>query len=820
VALVLALLAASVLGGAGASASVQAKQAELRTAGTSTTRFLRHRRARESGISLTPTKSKPYWACPESLCGAIVDPVSMTSSHRWRSPGGGPLLEGSGELGGYDPADLQSAYKIPSAGGSTQTVALVDAYKDETAESDLAKYRERYGLQACTNAGGCFRKVNQSGEEKNYPTETSKGWEGETSLDLDMVSAACPHCHILLVQATTASVANLAESVNTAVALGATEVSNSYGIPEQECGTGHCESFLSAYHHAGVVIAASSGDSGYNNHYEVNSKHEREASPSFPATSPFVLAVGGTSLRKATGARGWSEAVWNEPSRELGTGSGCSLSEAKPSWQTDKGCTKRTDNDVAAVAACETPLSVYSTAYAGWEDFCGTSASAPFVTAILAHAGAHTRSLGADAFYEDRAALFGVTAGSNGTCAVEYLCSAEKQESGYDGPIGLGTPDGLPSAPPAVTGISPRTGLTAGGSKVTVSGSHFEEVVAVKFGTTPATGVEVLSETELKATAPAGTGTVDVTVETPAGTSATGSVDRFTYFRTYSYSTRYGAYGRTGAHFLGPDGLAVDPAGHLWVADIGNARVQELEEGGTYMGQIGQTPTGEEACAGALCYPMGVAIDASGHVWVADTNRNRIEEYEPSGTLVRQCGSLGSGNGQFSYPEALAVDSAGNVWVADSGNNRVQELSSECVYERQFGSTGFANGQFIAPFGIAVAAGGTVYVSDSGNCRVEKFSSSGTYEGKFGTCGSGNGQFGFWVAGLAVDKEGHVFAADSGNARVQEFSEAGEYLAKYGNRGVGAGQLENPWGVAVDGKGQLWITDIFNESVQKWVPSP
>jgi sugar lactone lactonase YvrE len=814
----LAVFGASMLVAGVASATVQAKPAAGRQAGTTATLFPRHARARESGISLTPTRSKPYWACPESLCGAIVDPVSMTSSHRWRSPGGGPLLEGGGELGGYDPADLQSAYKIPSAGGSTQTIALVDAYGDETAESDLAKYRERYGLQACTKAGGCFRKVNQSGEETNYPAG-NKGWEGETSLDLDMVSAACPHCHILLVQATTASVVNLAESVNTAVALGATEVSNSYGIAEQECGTGHCESFLSDYHHAGVLIAASSGDSGYNNHYELNSKHQPEASPSFPATSPYVLAVGGTSLRKASGARGWSEAVWNEPSRELGTGSGCSLSEAKPSWQTDKGCTKRTDNDVAAVAACETPLSVYSTAYAGWEDFCGTSASAPLVTAIMAHAGAHTRSLGADAFYENRSALFGVTSGSNGTCTVEYLCSAEKQESGYDGPIGLGTPDGLPSAPPAVSGISPRSGLTAGGSTVTISGSHFEEVTAVKFGSTPATTFEVLSETQIKATSPAGTGTVNVTVETSAGTSATSAADQFSYFHTYSYSTQYGSYGRAGAHFLGPDGIAVDPAGHLWVADIGNARIEELEEGGTYMGQLGQTPTGEEPCAGTLCYPMGVAIDAGGHVWVADTNRNRIEEYEPSGTLIRQCGSLGAGNGQFNYPEALAIDSSGNVWVADSGNNRVQELSSACAYERQFGSTGSGNGQLIAPFGIAVAAGGAVYVSDSGNCRVQKFSSVGAYEGQFGTCGSGNGQFGFWVAGLAVDKEGHVFVADSGNARVQEFTEAGEYLAQYGSRGSGAGQLENPWGVAIDGKGQLWITDIFNERVQRWSPS-
>ena len=459
---------------------------------------------------------------------AIVDPVSRTASGRFASPEGGRLLEGSGELGGFDPQDLRTAYKIPATGGSGQTVALVDAWGDATAESDLAKYRERYGEEACTKGNGCFRKVNEKGEEANYPgspskEEEKKGWESETSLDLDMVSAACEQCHILLVQATSASVANLAESENTAVRLGATEVSNSYGIPEQACGSGHCEELNADYHHAGVVIVASAGDRGYDN------KYERETSPSFPASSPYVLAVGGTSLHKATNTRGWSEEVWSEPKRELGTGSGCSLSEAKPAWQKDKGCTKRTDDDVSADAACETPLSEYTTAYGGWEDFCGTSASSPFVAGVVAHESEHARSLGAQAFYEDPGALYPVTKGNNGTCSPEYLCNAEKSEAGYNGPTGLGTPDGVPGQPPSVTSVLPAVGLPLGGTPVTISGTNLSGASAVKFGSANALSFTVESETSISAIAPPGEGTLDVTVTTPTGTSTVGAGDEFSY---------------------------------------------------------------------------------------------------------------------------------------------------------------------------------------------------------------------------------------------------------------------------------------------------
>jgi subtilase family serine protease len=147
-----------------------------------------------------------------------------------------------------------------------------------------------------------------------------------------------------------------------------------------------------------------------------------------------VIAVGGTNLYRAKNARGWREVAWEE------TGSWCSEFEPKPAWQTDTGCRKRTENDVSAVAGCNTPVSVYSSLDGGWLDVCGTSASAPLVAGIDAHASEYTRSLGPQAFYEDPQALFDVRSGSDGTCKPAYLCTAG---IGYDGPTGLGTPDGV-----------------------------------------------------------------------------------------------------------------------------------------------------------------------------------------------------------------------------------------------------------------------------------------------------------------------------------------------------------------------------------------
>src|SRR5262245_15018995 len=462
-----------------------------------------HGRGSEAGVSPTRSATSPYWACPEGPCDAIIDPFPVRAGARYALRQGGPALEGGGVGGGYDPQDLQSAYKIPAAVEEPQTIALVDAFGYEAAESDLATYRATYGLEPCTKANGCFRKVNQNGEEANYPPP-EEGWQGESALDLDMASAACANpakCHILLVEATTPSLENLGTAVNEAVKLGASEISNSYGLPEQVCPSGCVAEGEKYYNHPGVVVTASSGDAGYNNYLsECERRGQRCASPSFPATSRNVLAVGGTSLHKASNSRGWSEGVWAK------AGSGCSQFEVKPPWQTDTGCAQRTGNDVAAIADNETPVSVRLNG--AWYLFGGTSAASPLVAGIEAHASKATRALAAHAFYEQPSSLFDVTIGGNGTCTPpaehEYFCHGEL---GYDGPTGLGTPDGVPvSTPPSVTKLTPGEGPAAGGTAVTITGANFTGASAVKFGSSNAASFEVSSASSIKAVSPTGTG--------------------------------------------------------------------------------------------------------------------------------------------------------------------------------------------------------------------------------------------------------------------------------------------------------------------------
>ncbi|WBO65368.1 S53 family peptidase [Streptomyces camelliae] len=328
---------------------------------------------------------------------------------------------------GYGPSDIQSAYGLTSAAasnGSGETVAIVDAYDDPNAAADLATYRSYYGLPSCTTSNGCFKKVSQTGSTTSLPTADS-GWAGEESLDLDMVSATCPNCNILLVEAKSASDANLGTAVNEAVKLGAKFVSNSYGGSESSSDTSYDASY---YNHPGVAITASAGDSAYGAEY--------------PAASQYVTAVGGTSLSADSSSRGWTESVWSTSSTE-GTGSGCSAYDPKPSWQTDSGCSTRMIGDVSAVADPATGVSVYDTYQAsGWNTYGGTSASSPIIASVYALAGTPGSS-DYPAQYPYNAAgtsaLNDVTSGSNGTCDTDYFCNAE---TGYDGPTGWGTPQG------------------------------------------------------------------------------------------------------------------------------------------------------------------------------------------------------------------------------------------------------------------------------------------------------------------------------------------------------------------------------------------
>jgi hypothetical protein len=337
---------------------------------------------------------------------------------------------------GLGPHQIQSAYKLTGLTSGGRTVAIVDAYDDPKAESDLATFRKAYGLPPCTTASGCFKKVNQRGAASPLPS-TDYGWSEEISLDLDAVSSACPDCHILLVEANSANSPDLDAAEDAAAKLGPASISNSWGGSEDATILGDDSHF----NHPGVAITASSGDSGYG--------------VSWPASSQYVTGAGGTTLATAGNARGWTETAWS------GAGSGCSAYEPKPAWQHDAGCAKRTVADVSADADPNSGLGVYDSYNScgssrlcdlliglgvvqgldGWAQVGGTSLSSPLIASMYALAGNSSSVVYGSYPYSHTASLFDVTSGSNAaSCSPSYLCTAGP---GYDGPTGLGTPDGV-----------------------------------------------------------------------------------------------------------------------------------------------------------------------------------------------------------------------------------------------------------------------------------------------------------------------------------------------------------------------------------------
>ncbi|WP_317443598.1 putative Ig domain-containing protein [Streptomyces collinus] len=412
---------------------------------------------------------------------------------------------------GLSPANLHSAYNLPTSGGSGLTVAVVDAYNDPNAESDLATYRSTYGLSACTKANGCFKQVSQTGSTTSLPTNDT-GWAGEEALDLDMVSAVCPNCSIVLVEASSANDSDLGIAENEAVSLGAKFVSNSWGGSESSTQTTEDTQY---FKHPGVAITVSSGDSAYGAEY--------------PATSQYVTAVGGTALSTASNSRGWSESVWHTSSTE-GTGSGCSAYDPKPSWQTDTSCAKRMEADVSAVADPATGVAVYDTyGGSGWAVYGGTSASAPIIAGVYALAG--TPASGdypAKYPYAHTGNLYDVTSGSNGSCTTSYFCTAR---TGYDGPTGWGTPNGTTaftggtSTGNTVTVTNPGSQSTTTGGSVSlqIKASDSAGAALTYSASGLPTGLSVNSTTGLISGTASTAGTYQVTVTATDSTGASGA---------------------------------------------------------------------------------------------------------------------------------------------------------------------------------------------------------------------------------------------------------------------------------------------------------
>lgn len=355
----------------------------------------------------------------------------------------------------YYAPGLQAAYGLSSSAGSAgagTTVAVVDAYDDPNAYIDLAAYRtdtqnnlgdiaqcptDTDGVPQLSKTTACFAKVNQDGVETSYPAANAS-WAEEISLDLDAVSAICPKCNILLVEADSSFFNDLGAAENTAASFGPAAIGNSYAGSEFSSEG----SFATGYYsHPGIAVTAASGDSGYG--------------AEFPAAASSVIAVGGTSLRQDANTDAWNQTVWS------GTGSGCSAYIAKPAWQKDPGCSNRTVGDVAADADPYTGMEVYDTyQQPGWLVFGGTSLSTQIIAGVYGLVGGlpSSQDLGAGGLYYNgnsliqfggaNTDLYDVTSGSNGSCTghgrfanstLAYLCTGT---TGYDGPTGMGTPQG------------------------------------------------------------------------------------------------------------------------------------------------------------------------------------------------------------------------------------------------------------------------------------------------------------------------------------------------------------------------------------------
>ncbi len=316
---------------------------------------------------------------------------------------------------GLGPATIESAYNFSTSStiGAGQTIALVDAYDDPTAESDLGVFSSQFGLPACTTANGCFKKVNQSGGTK-YPRSNS-GWALEISLDVQWAHAIAPGAKILLVEASSASFSNLL-SAETYASAHAAYVSNSWGASEFSGET----SYDSYFSRSGVSFFVAAGDAGLPAEY--------------PSASPNVISVGGTTLHFDSSGNFSSETGWSSG------GGGCSVYEKANSAQSSfsgyaqVSCAgMRATPDVALDADPNSGVSVYdSTPYygqSGWFQVGGTSASTPMWAARSADAGT---LVNAAYVYGSNITFRDITSGNNGApCLVGYdLCSGRGSWTG------------------------------------------------------------------------------------------------------------------------------------------------------------------------------------------------------------------------------------------------------------------------------------------------------------------------------------------------------------------------------------------------------
>ena len=490
--------------------------------------------AADPGVQVFRDHGRGAWF--RRVCDLSTGPTAGCEAQVVTDANGDPLAGSSPPATALGPQQFHGAYSLPtSSAGGSPTVAVVDAYDDPDAESDLATFDSQYDLPDCTTGNGCFTKVNQSGGT-SYPA-TNLSCDLEISLDIETAHSICQTCKVLLVEANSASIASLGAAENEAAALGAVAISNSWGSSESSSETSWDSAF---FDHPGVAITASSGDGGYG--------------VEWPAASPDVTAVGGTTLTIGPGNSYGGESAWADG------GSGCSAVETQPAWQAGLGsCPMRSVVDVAADADPNTGAAVYdSVAYqgqSGWYQVGGTSLSSPLIASAYALADdTSTISNGSTPYaYRGTSALHDVTTGSNGSCSASYLCNAGV---GYDGPTGVGTPDGI-------TAFAPGSGSGSGGGSGPPPSPDFSLAVSGQSGS-PIAGT-VGSATYAVTVTPENnlSGSVSLTASgLPPGVTAGFSPSETTSTSTLTLSVAPGASpGTTPITITGQDGSLTHSVG-------------------------------------------------------------------------------------------------------------------------------------------------------------------------------------------------------------------------------------------------------------------
>jgi hypothetical protein len=529
---------------------------------------------------------------------------------------------------GYGPSQLQSAYSLAAAAaanGSGETVYIVDSYDYPTAQADLNSYRSQFGLPAC--GSGCFTKVNQNGATSPLPTAAgTTGWDVEEALDIDMVSAICPLCHITLVEANSPSNTNLYTAENSAVSLGAKFVSNSWGGSEYSGETTDANNF---FNHPGVAITVSAGDA---------------PGPEFPAEAQFVTAVGGTTLNTSTNSRGWTESPWSS------SGGGCSSFSTAPSWQSSSvtGCTRREDNDVSADADPNTGAAIFNSySQGGWLQVGGTSESSPIIASVYALAGIPAAGSypAQDIWAHEPSGLFPVG-------------------SGYSSVPGWGTPNGTTAFTSGSGGGGNTVTVTSPGSQSTAVGTavslqvHASDSASGQTLTYSATGLPAglsISSSGLISGTPTTAGTSSVTVTARDTTGASGSA-------SFTWTVTSGTGGCTARQLLGNPGFETGTASP-WTLTAGvlNNSTSEAAHSGSWdawMDGYGTTHT--DTSAQTVAVPSGCTT-YTGSFWLhTDTSETttstafdtlKVQVLNSSGTVLATLATFSNLNHATGYQQ-------------------------------------------------------------------------------------------------------------------------------------------------------------------------